>query len=339
MEPKTANSTTIKLHYWQSILIFALMDNKLLPGEKYFQEVRTTTFRKEEYSYIHTGIIDADGEMWTTTEMDEANIFQVYNQYRLKHGIPFPDEISAIREHYGLSAAKMAQILGFGINQYRMYEDGEVPSVSNARTIIAAREKDVFMSFVEASKSEMSEQEYLRIKKKVEAAIRDYKPIVQPSEYTGFRSLSTDKVANVVRLLISTIGSTFVTKMNKLLFYADFIHYKNHGYGITGIAYKALPFGPVPEYWGILYSSLPGIEMEEFVYPSGQSCIKLEVTENTDNTLNESEISTIEKVCSLFSNMSTGEISQKSCLEKGWLKNKDNRSAISYQDAFELNYN
>ncbi len=38
-------------------------------------------------------------------------------------------------------------------------------SVSNARTIIAAREKDVFMSFVEASKSEMSEQEYQRIRK------------------------------------------------------------------------------------------------------------------------------------------------------------------------------
>ena len=313
-------------------------NNKLLPGEKYFQEVRTTTFRKEEYSYIHTGIIDEDGEMWTTTEMDEANIFQVYNQYRVKHGIPFPDEISGLREHYGLSAAKMSQILGFGINQYRMYEDGEVPSVSNARTIIAAREKEVFMSFVEASKSEMSEQEYQRIRKKVKAANGDYKPIVQPSEYTGFRSLSTDKVANVVRLIISTIGSTFVTKMNKLLFYADFIHYKKHGYGITGITYKALPFGPVPEHWGTLYSFLSGVDMEEFVYPSGQSGIKLEANENTDNILNESELSTIEKVCALFSNMSAGEISQTSHLEKGWIENKDNRSAISYQNAFSLNY-
>ncbi len=313
-------------------------NNKLLPGEKYFQEARTATFRKEEYSYIHTGIIDEDGETWTTTEMDEANIFQVYNQYRIKHGIPFPDEISGLREHYGLSAAKMSQILGFGINQYRMYEDGEVPSVSNARTIIAAREKDVFISFVEASKSEINEQEYIRIKKKIEAANGDYKPIVQPSEYTGFRSLSTDKVANAVRMIISTIGSTFVTKMNKLLFYADFIHYKNHGYGITGITYKALPFGPVPEHWGTLYSSLPGIDMEEYVYPSGQSGIKLEANENTDNILNESELSTIEKVCTLFSNMSAGEISQTSHLEKGWIENQDNRSTISYQDAFALNY-
>jgi uncharacterized phage-associated protein len=270
--------------------------------------------------------------------MDEANIFQVYNQYRIKHGIPFPDEISGIREHYGLSAAKMSQILGFGINQYRMYEDGEVPSVSNARTIIAAREKAVFLSFVEASKSEMSDQEYHRIRKKVEAANGDYKPIMLPSEYTGFRSLSSDKVANVVRLIISTIGSTFVTKMNKLLFFADFIHYKNHGYGITGITYKALPYGPVPEHWGALYSSLPGIDMEEFVYPSGQSGIKLTSMGNTtDNFLNDSELRTIERVCELFSSMSAGEISQTSHLEKGWIENNDTRSSISYQDAFALN--
>lgn len=313
-------------------------NNKLLPGEKYFQEVRTTTFRKEDYSYIHTGIIDENGEMWTTTEMDEANIYQVYNQYRIKHGIPFPDEISGIREHYGLSAAKMAQILGFGINQYRMYEDGEVPSVSNARTIIAAREKDVFLTFVEASKSEMSEQEYHRVRNKVEAVDGDYKPVTQPSEYTGFRSMSTNKIANVVRLIISNIGSTFVTKMNKMLFYADFIHYKNHGYGITGITYRALPFGPVPEHWGALYSSLPGIDMEEFVYPSGQSGIKLVASGNSENILTESELKAIEKVCALFSDMSAGEISLTSHLEKGWIENKDSRSPISYQDAFALNF-
>lgn len=107
---------------------------------------------------------------------------------------------------------------------------------------------------------------------------------------------------------------------------------------ITGITYRALPFGPVPERWGTLYSSLPGIDMEEFVYPSGQSGIKLETMEYTTNILNESELSTIQKVCALFSNMSEGEISQTSHLENGWIENKDNRSAISYQDAFALNY-
>ncbi len=184
----------------------------------------------------------------------------------------------------------------------------------------------------------MSEQEYQRIGKKVEAVKGDYKPVVRPSEFTGFRSLSTHKVADVVQRIISIIGPTFVTKMNKLLFYADFIHYKNHGYGITGITYRALPYGPVPERWGALYSTLHGVDMEEYVYPSGQSGVKLEVTQYADNTLNESELLTIEHVCSIFSKMSAGDISQASHLEKGWIDNIGTRSAISYQDAFALNY-
>lgn len=77
--------------------------------------------------------------------------------------------------------------------------------------------------------------------------------------------------------------------------------------------------------------------MEEYVYPSGQSGIKLEVVDNNENVLNESELNAVKMVCNLFAKMSAGEISQKSHLEKGWIDNKDNRYAISYQDAFAMN--
>lgn len=36
------------------------------------------------------------------------------------------------------------------------------------------------------------------------------------------------------------------TKLNKILFYADFLAYLNLGESITGFTYKALPQGPVP---------------------------------------------------------------------------------------------
>lgn len=57
-----------------------------------------------------------------------------------------------------------------------------------------------------------------------------------------------------------------------------------------------------------------------------------------ENVLSESELSTIEAVCEYFGKMNAGEISQISHHEKGWIENKDNRSVISYQDAFALNY-
>jgi DNA-binding transcriptional regulator YiaG len=37
----------------------------------------------------------------------------------------YKNEIIDIRKRYGISAAKMSQILGIGVNQYRLYEQGE----------------------------------------------------------------------------------------------------------------------------------------------------------------------------------------------------------------------
>ncbi len=64
---------------------------------------------------------------------------QAYNQYRDKYNLPFPEEIKEIRAKYGVSATKMSEILGFGINSYRNYENGEVPNQSNANLIQLAK--------------------------------------------------------------------------------------------------------------------------------------------------------------------------------------------------------
>ncbi len=79
-------------------------------------------FRKETFQIQFQYYLCKDtGEQFTDDELDEVNTNQVYNQYRAKYGIPFPDEIKAIREQYGLPANKMAEILGLGVNVYRNY--------------------------------------------------------------------------------------------------------------------------------------------------------------------------------------------------------------------------
>ena len=92
-------------------------------------EPSTLVYRKETFRYVHQFYECQDShERFTTSELDEANLAQVTNQYRAKYGIPFPEEIKRIRQHYGLSASKMSEILGFGENQYRLYENGEMPN-------------------------------------------------------------------------------------------------------------------------------------------------------------------------------------------------------------------
>lgn len=132
-------------------------------------ETRTTVFRKEEYEYTYICYKCVDtGETFTTTQMDIVNTAQIYNGYRSRHGIPFPDEIKDLRNRYELSASKMSKILGFGDNQYRLYENGEMPSLTNGRVLKAIQSPKTFETFVDAAKETLSDEEYLKIKKRLE---------------------------------------------------------------------------------------------------------------------------------------------------------------------------
>ena len=63
------------------------------------QEMRLWKFRGEEYPYIHTSWLCEDsGEQFTDDASDTAGFIQVTNQYREKYGIPYTDEIVAIRK-------------------------------------------------------------------------------------------------------------------------------------------------------------------------------------------------------------------------------------------------
>ena len=139
------------------------------------REMRMMDFRKESFRVQFQYYVCNDtGEQFTNDELDEANINQVYNQYRAKYGIPFPDEIKEIREQYGLAANKMAEILGLGINVYRNYEAGEVPSVSNGRLIQMVKDPGEFRRLIDYSKNEFMPDELEKITKKINHALHSW---------------------------------------------------------------------------------------------------------------------------------------------------------------------
>src|SRR5574344_1267604 len=141
---------------------------------KRIHETRIWKFRGEEYSYIHTAWLCEDsGEQFTDDKSDMAGFVQVTNQYREKYGIPYTDEIVAIRKRYGISAQKMSLILGIGINQYRLYEQGEVPSVSNGRMIRSISNPKVMLDILESSRNELSDNEYRKLSDKIKSEIAE----------------------------------------------------------------------------------------------------------------------------------------------------------------------
>ena len=57
----------------------------------------------------------------------------------------------------------MSVILGFGANQYRLYEEGEVPSESNGKMIRGAMHPRIFLDLVCSSRHQLSEKDYSKI--------------------------------------------------------------------------------------------------------------------------------------------------------------------------------
>ena len=134
------------------------------------EEKATTTYRGEEFDYTRRYYrCDDTGIAFTDDETDAWGLEQIYSQYREKYGIPAPAEIKAIREQYGLSAITMSKILGIGDNQYGLYENGEMPTKNIGRMIATIKKVDVFRMYVDLAKNQLTEKEYEKIVRILEA--------------------------------------------------------------------------------------------------------------------------------------------------------------------------
>ncbi len=322
---------------------------------KLIKEHRSMDFRKETFEIIfHYYKCEDSGEQFTTTSIDDINLNQVYNQYRDKFNIPFPDEIIRIRKKYGLSALKMSEILGFGVNSYRKYEEGEMPSVANAKLIQMADDPKKFINMVELSgtldekiKTKYIQKAQLIVQEKKRNIFNlNFKEYLLGNHladiYSGYRNPDLDKLTEMV-VYFSDKLSPFKTKMNKLLFYSDFLMFKQSCFSISGVRYKAIDMGPVPNNFQSIFEYLANkgeIDIYTTEFPNGytgelfksRKDRKFNAELFTDNELN-----TLEKVASVFKETSTNDIIKLSHLEEAWKRNEKDRSIISYKYAFELN--
>lgn len=309
-------------------------------------EDRSVVYRGNEYHYRHTCYICEDTkECFTTTALDEANISQVYNQYRIEYGIPFPDEIKALREKYGVSAIMMSRILGFGDNQYRLYENGDMPSVSNGRLIMSIIDvPQTFVSYIESSKQAIGEKEYNRLLLIVEnTPIGDKTKcewvfgVTKRNIYSGYAKQSLSTLMNCILYFIQQNKQVFKTKMNKLLFYADFLSYKKYGIGITGLSYRAIQFGPVPNRWDRVYSAFDEITSIPIIVKDD---IEGEVlTSDIDcdmNALTKEQLEILSCVQHNFRGLSSHDLSVLSHNEDAWKCNLGTNNPIDYSYAFNL---
>ena len=319
------------------------------------KEPRTLTFRKEPFEIqFHYYLCEESGERFTSTELDELNMNQLYNAYREKYNLPFPDEIKAIREMYGLPANRMAEALGFGANVYRNYESGEVPNESNGKLIKLARDPANFRQIVQLNTTlpdnvrrktvhHIEELITSQAERATEIDLERYffgDPT--PDEYSGYRKPSLDRFTEMVVFFASELRP-WKTKLNKVMFYADFECFRQTCFSMSGTRYRAIKMGPVPANFNALFEFIANkddvdIEVTEFDDRLGEQFLPHPGRAFDPSLFTAQELAILKTVVDQFKGTSTKTAIELSHAGEAWKEPFENgNKLISYrQYAFDL---
>ncbi len=315
---------------------------------KVAKEWREMTFRKELFPVVfHFYLCEETGEQFEDEHFSTLNYNQVINQYRVKHHIPFPEQIKATREKYGLSAAKMSEFMGMGANSWRNYENDEVPSKAHANLIQLISVPSNFVMHIKQF-SGLDEKEQTKILPRIEK-LDDYSIDFsnqllrfesEPDITTGFKAFDRIKTEQVITYFAEQL-KPFKTKLNKLLFYADFVHFSNTGQSITGLRYNAIQFGPVPCHYDILFGTLADIDVIDIEFAMTQFGEVERIMPNPQhpfdpNLLLPTELEILHQISERFKNTSAGEIAEISHQEPAWKENIEGKKIIPFHYAFWL---
>ena len=276
---------------------------------------------------------------------------KAYNEYRIRHNILTPEEIKSTRERYGLSQRQLAKLLGWSHATISQLESGALPSANQNNTLALLSTPTNILELLERNSYDLSVKEYKNIHEKINNVIENNKNNLiygfadrlfssSPSEYTGYRPFNFDKVTQLIKFLAKREHNLFKLRLLKFMFYSDFLSFKRRTRSITGLKYKHLPMGPVPNDYDLLLDLIEKtgeinkeiVVLNDYDNPGE----KISSTGQVDNSLfDNDELKILEDVYNFTKNYNSRQISDLSHNEDAW-KCTNHLEFISYKYADTL---
>lgn len=294
-------------------------------------------YKNEEVSFTATydycSYVD---EYLETEEMIKANNLSMKDAYREKVGLLTSSEIINIRKKYGVSQKRFSKILDWGRATITRYENHQVQDRAHD-DILRKIDSDPkwFLELLKRAKGRLSDKSFKnyyhnaseQFKKKknqylidsIQAIYADY----QDKIITGKAELNLNKVVEMINYLAENIDSLHKVKLMKMLWYTDNLHFKRNGAAISGLIYRPLPMGAVPEGYEQIVL-LDGVVFDTVWYGENIACKFKSVPGFRVKELTQTEIETIDKVISLFGDINTDEIVERMHKEEAYIRTKSN---------------
>lgn len=316
-------------------------------------EKRKQTFkvRNTEITVLADARVDdQSNEIIFDYDLDNQAINMAFDEYRKKHSIVSPDEIVGFRNKYDLSQRSLAKLLGIGSATVARYEKGSLPTESISNLLQQfIDDDDVFASFFETNGFKLSVTDQDKVKNvlsgmknslKVNLILKAYLLSNEnnyPNVNDGFTEFNFKKFKNMVVYFVLMNNNLSKTKLNKLLFYSDFMFFKQNSTSISGAAYIHDHYGPVPSDFELLYSILRDAEIIDFVPFHNGVGEKICTNENINTTVfSDTELKILKEVTTKFTDFNASKITEYSHKESAY-KETSSKNVISYEYAFELN--
>jgi putative zinc finger/helix-turn-helix YgiT family protein len=268
-----------------------------------------------------------------------------YRIYRERHGLLQPEEIRAIREQYGLTQKEMSGVLGWGSVTLSRYETGALQNEAHNTALELVRDEKTFLALLKKRGTVIRPEKLNALVRDLTARTEHHCALpdclietvgtYEPNILSGFKTLDLSKVYGMIRYFCT--DGCFKTKLNKLLFYADFLHFNEHARSLSGLRYAHADHGPVPDNWDLY---LAGVQHEQTVraveHIIGDYVGELFVSDRADFSLfTEPEIRTLMQVKDFFAGWSAKRIRDYSHEERGWQETQSGE-LISYDFAEAL---
>ena len=199
------------------------------------------------------------GAVIADSRVEEDNLERAYEAYRTRHGIMSPQEIRRLRERYGLSLREFSRFLGFGEQTVARYEYGALPDELHAAALRRALTAEGAASILAERAESLSEKTVNAVRRFVASggeydgpfvgiAVRERWPRAEdlrPSSANGYRGIDLGRMGALISALAARCHDLYWTKLQKAMFFADFLAYDGTSRSLTGLSYAHGTYGPI----------------------------------------------------------------------------------------------
>ncbi|MDP2300545.1 MAG: DUF4065 domain-containing protein [Actinomycetota bacterium] len=316
------------------------------------EKLETLPVRGEPTEVLsRVGMCPECGSEMSVSELDEATLAAAFDAYRVKHGLMTPGEMQRLRERYGLGQRPFSLLLGWGEISLHRYEGGSLQDSAHNSQLKMVEDPANIRILLEANGHKLTARQRSVLELRLRALEQDRGSTYEcrsperfvaredQDVYSGWRKLEVSKLREMM-VYFCTLPHMFPTKLNKLLFYTDFGHYKEFAASVSGAPYLAFQYGPVPQHYEWIKADLlegGDISAEEKYAADWQGDV-LHAERAPDLSLfTPDELAIMRRVAEELAGLTSKQLSARSHSERAWIETQAH-AMISYELARDLQF-